>query len=550
MKKAILLLVLFLVTNRTSAQENYKVYTPFIFRNQCSNSVNNLTATRYGIAEIPLTGPNLPEDSGVFLDYAMEVTLISPTGTRYYDIGYYNGNGQWLSRFMPDREGAWFYCAKLYNGQNIAVQEDGAKIAANTVHAVEGVIQVSSVVGTGFMAKGELLHRGAHYLQFADNAYYLKTGTNSPENLLAYAGIDNTVPTHSYAPHVPHWNSGDPTINGSQGLIGALNYLGSMGVNSVYALTMNLGGDANDVYPWISPATKVHYDTSKLEQWHTIFLHAMEKEIMVTLVLGETEEENTLWLDNGELGPERRLYYRELIARFDHLPAIKYNISEENDYSYLQTIEFITYMRQWTKKPITFHTNLDYLVFQVDAAPYLDITSIQYRPEKGGDFVEELREADNWVVDMDEQYVGLTNTNAVELRKSALYPVLFSGGNIEWYAGWPSDVLMENFSSRETMWRYQKIAADLLKEYPFWTFVPQDWRLDRPGEVFTDGESVFLFYLPYANDGAVARGLEGNYSMHRMNPGTGARYFVGDFSGPTIMLPNIAGDAVYILERN
>ena len=35
-------------------------------------------------------------------------------------------------------------------------------------------------------------------------------------------------------------------------------------------------------------------------------------------------------LDGGKLGPERKLYCRELIARFGHALALNWNIGEEN----------------------------------------------------------------------------------------------------------------------------------------------------------------------------------------------------------------------------
>ena len=38
-------------------------------------------------------------------------------------------------------------------------------------------------------------------------------------------------------------------------------------------------------------------------------------------------------LDGGQLGPERKLYCRELIARFAHELAINWNIGEENTQS-------------------------------------------------------------------------------------------------------------------------------------------------------------------------------------------------------------------------
>ena len=46
----------------------------------------------------------------------------------------------------------------------------------------------------------------------------------------------------------PDWGDGK-----GRGIIGALNYLASQHVNSIYFLTMNVGGDGKDVWPWIGP---------------------------------------------------------------------------------------------------------------------------------------------------------------------------------------------------------------------------------------------------------------------------------------------------------
>ena len=75
----------------------------------------------------------------------------------------------------------------------------------------------------------------------------------------------------------------------------------------------------------------LHFDIAKLQQWEMVFAHAQQKGINLHLVLGEGEEANKMELDEGTLGIERKLYYREMIARFSHHNAIIWNISEEYD---------------------------------------------------------------------------------------------------------------------------------------------------------------------------------------------------------------------------
>src|SRR5690606_37611942 len=85
----------------------------------------------------------------------------------------------------------------------------------------------------GFYKWGRLEYVGGHYLKFRDGSYWIKGGADSPENLLGYAGFDNTPEyQHTYSPHVSDWQSGDPQFNTNggddgKGLIGAINYLAS-----------------------------------------------------------------------------------------------------------------------------------------------------------------------------------------------------------------------------------------------------------------------------------------------------------------------------------
>ena len=115
-------------------------------------------------------------------------------------------------------------------------------------------------------ARGRLQYAGKHYLQFAGSGdYFLKLGSDSPETLLAYADFDGTiarkpqVPLHTYAPHVQDWKPGDPTWKDGKGkgLIGAVNYLASKGVNSISFLPYNAGGDGDNVWPFVAAGRQV-----------------------------------------------------------------------------------------------------------------------------------------------------------------------------------------------------------------------------------------------------------------------------------------------------
>ena len=49
-------------------------------------------------------------------------------------------------------------------------------------------------------------------------------------------------------------------------------------------------------------------------------------------------------LDGGKLGPERKLYCRELIARFGHALALNWNIGEENTQSTEEIADMVRYL--------------------------------------------------------------------------------------------------------------------------------------------------------------------------------------------------------------
>jgi hypothetical protein len=172
----------------------------------------------------------------------------------------------------------------------------------------------------------------------------------SPENFLAYEGFDNTPNIgnrrKSWGPHIKHYVEGtDPIwkINKGKGIIGAINYLSSQGMNAFSFLTMNVQGDDENVFPYISPSNRYRFDVSKLAQWEIVFEHA--DKIGMMLHFKTFEQENDQLLDGGDLGPQRKLYYRELIARFSHHLALMWNLGEEISNTVPQIIAISNYVK-------------------------------------------------------------------------------------------------------------------------------------------------------------------------------------------------------------
>ena len=540
-----------------------------------------------------------------FLDYRLTVRFLAPS-SRAYDVpGYFAGDGrggagdQWAARFAADEPGRWRWCASFRAGPGVAVDLDPATGAAAAFDGAVGEFDVAPLEARGSGGVGEqggseeaepsptgrgsasppcspalpcslftlgrLEYTGGHYLKFRDGPYWLKTGTNSPENLLAYVGFEDTADTgappflHAYAAHVADWRPGDPTLPGAadegKGLIGALNYLAEQGVNSIYFLPMNLGGDGGDTWPFLSPDDVTHYDVGKLAQWRVVFEHAQRRGIALHIVLNETEPDNRRWLDGGAvvtdlLTPTRRLYYRELVARFADLPAIKWNLSEESVFSGDESIALAGYLAalDWADHPIALHNPADWFgpLEAVLGRPEFSLTSIQYQPDDAGALVESWRAASAgagrpWVVELDENRPageGLTPDNAGPLRKTILYDAFFSGaGGVEWYLGYHElpiggDLNVEEFRTREEMWAYARHARRFLEEnVPFWLMAPADELLSGEagdyggGEVLALPGEVYAVYLPSAALPATLAAPDGAYTLRWYDPRTGE--FVG-----------------------
>ena len=317
---------------------------------------------------LTLDGPFAHENDNQpnpFTDYRMDVLFSHASGELSYLVpGYFAANGEsanssaesgikWKAHLSPDRAGEWSFTVRFSQGAGVALNRDGDFEKLAEYDGKRGSFQIAPTDKSGrdLRAHGRLTYVGKRYLQFAGSGdYFLKAGADAPETLLGYADFDNTiagkpgkVPLKTWAPHLRDWQAGDPTWKDGKGkgLIGAVNYLSGKGCNAFSFLTYNAGGDGDNVWPFVTRNDKLHYDCSKLDQWGVVFDHATTRGMYLHFKLQETENDDNNRgkngsdrvpesLDGGDLGIERKLYCRELVARFGHNLALNWNLGEEN----------------------------------------------------------------------------------------------------------------------------------------------------------------------------------------------------------------------------
>jgi|GEM_PF-381724 len=520
---------------------------------------------------LTIDGPQADENSSPnpFLDYRLTVTF-SQGSHQYVVPGYFAADGnagetsatsgnKWRVHFVPDRTGIWNYQVSFRSGTEVAINLDPNAGTPTSEDGLSGSISVSETDKTGadHRAKGILRYVGEHYLRFDNGDYYIKGGADSPENFLAYQDFDGTYNQNgadyikSYTPHIGDWQTSDPTWQQGKGkgIIGAVNYLASKGMNSIYFITNNIIGDGEDVWPWTNPNERYRFDVSKLDQWNIVFDHMDRKGIMLHLLTQETE--NELLLDGGGLGTQRKVYFRELVARFAYHHALTWNLGEENDEnSDAQRKEFASYIRALDPYDhhIVIHTypnQYDQVYNPLLGYPDYEGTSLQIF-EIGITHSETIkwreRSAQNgrpWIVSLDELgpwQTGVTGDGAGNnhdtVRKYALWANLMGGGaGVEWYFGYETvshDLNTENWRTRDAMWDYTRHALEFFQNYlPFPTMQPADQLTSNTNDyVFASPGTAYAVYLP--DGGGVDIDLaEGDYTVQWYNPRQGGALLDG-----------------------
>ncbi|WP_299664798.1 DUF5060 domain-containing protein [uncultured Polaribacter sp.] len=533
-------------------------------------------------------GPEVAETSefNPFMNYRFRVVFSHTVSNKKLTVpGYFAADGdagetsatagnKWRVHFAPPETGIWEFKADFRKGNWLAVSDrPDAGISAAYMDGASGSFKISNSDKTGrdFRRKGLLEYDGTRYLKFAENKEcFLKVGPDSPENFLAYKDFDGTFHTDGYkdnlvkdwAPHFRHWKKGDPTWQHGKGkgIIGAVNYLASKGLNSFSFITNNISGDDQNVFPYIDYSTWDRFDCSKLDQWEILFEHADKMGMFLHFKLLEVENQGLL--DNGAVGARTKLYYRELIARFGHHLALNWNIGEE--------------MGDWAKKRITppmdsqqrlaaaaYFFNHDpyhhHIVIHNGKQPFDDVLGTESKytgpsiqtnkidfSRVHGETLKWLRlsrdAGKQWAVAVDEpgnaQHGLLNDTedpNHDEARINGLWGTFMAGGwGTEWYFGYKhdhSDITCQDFASRDLFWNQCKFLLDFFQDHriAFWDTENRDDLVDKKDYCLAKQNELYIVFLRNGIGNIDLTHAKGNYSLKWFDPRNGGKLQTGSY---------------------
>ena len=536
---------------------------------------------RWHKVTLTFDGPNTSETASPnpFLDYSFEVTFTHPgSGKTYVIPGYYAACGnaannsctagnKWRVHFAPDRTGTWNWQASFRSGNNVAI--NGGGTTAGFMHGQTGSLNISESNKTGRDHRskdlGRLQYIGEHYLRFSGTTpdapsgpWFFKFGPDAPENMMAYDDFDDTPNRggrrKAWSLHQSDYSAADAstyTWGGGKGteMLGMLTYLSDQGVNAFSFLTFSLSGDDENVFPhllkvslnvyngygdaaqWNNGVHHDRFDVSKMDQWEKIFEYADAKGLYLHFKTQETENDQKM--DGGNVGTERKVYYRELVARYGHHLALNWNTGEENTQTEAQEKAMADYLDQIDpyNHNIVMHTYPNqknrYTPLLGNASDYTGASLQSGIGSVHDDVVTWVENSLNankkWVVVCDEQGpadhgVGVDDAypnnqlpssknrtdNRDATRDQVLWGTLLGGGaGVEYYYGYQtgcSDLDCQDHRTRATKWADGLIAKTFFDTYlqnDLLTMVSADnLTTDNGDYVFADEGKIYAIYLP------------------------------------------------------
>ena len=464
--------------------------------------------------EISFAGPNsqaLNTDANPF-KITVDVVFVAPNRQAFVVPAFYDGDGNggldgnvWRVRFSPNMAGAWSFAS---------ISSDSLLSGYTGTFAVTHSSDCAAYTPGGlpnFDCAGRLRYiEGEHYWRFADGTYWLKGGANEPEDFLA-----------------PEQNVGFASKTE------AMDYLAQLGVNSLYILLDNVGGDHNNVWPWIGStagearANDEHFDVAKLVEWESIFTQLQDRGIVLHLVL----EDDSAWT-----GFNREMYYREMVARFSHHNGLFWNISEEYNESYspdeIKAFADMLLMFDPYNHPVTVHhmeSTSNWEPFVGDSR--FQATSLQTGP------TPQNRAAINWrqivadsghTIPISFDETGLIAASDRELARHILWSVYLGGATFELHSS-----PMTSYREFAELFGDMHIARTLIEQWPYWQMEPENEVLTSgSGYVLGEAGEVYIIYLPEGGGAEIELPSDGTFEVNWYRPDTGDQIAGNPVTGP------------------
>ncbi|WP_298313472.1 carbohydrate-binding protein [uncultured Aquimarina sp.] len=566
---------------------------------------------RWHKVTLTFNGPNTSEaaNPNPFSDYLLEVTFTHSGSNRSYKVpGYFAACGnaennscdsgnKWKVHFTPDQTGTWNWSASFRSGSNVAINGGGSNGGFMNGDTGSFNIAESDKSGKDFRNKdlGRLKYVGEHYLKHVgtnpanpNGRWFVKAGADSPENALNYVDFDatpsynnnlNKIGSKTWQPHQRDYVANDAssyTWNNGKGteILGMINYLSGQGANVMSFLTWNSSGDGGAVFPhtlkvslqeygntarnqqW-SKVNKDRFDVSKMAQWEKVMEYADKKGIYLHFKTMETENDNLM--DGNGFGRERKLYYRELIARFGHHLALNWNLTEET-----------TLTDNVVKSTATYIKNVDPYDHNIVIHTYPNQQDQRYNPLLGNNsdltgasiqtgknnvhndvrrWLEKSRNAGKkWVVANDEQGPASTGVRISdkEVRYRILWATLMAGGTgVEYYSGYTNDdgdINGNDHRKRGNKYKEGGYALNFFNSYlqsDMVNMVSSDAvTSDNNDYVLAKSGSIYAAYRP--NGGSTGLSLPGGnnkYDVQWYNPRSGGNLTAKTTLGDNLVAP-------------
>jgi len=491
------------------------------------------------------------------------------------DNGCTSGN-QWRAHFLPQETGEYKWDVRFRTGTDIAIRTPAG--TPLEYDGLSGSFSISKQSNDPIKSRGILTYTGEQYYRYSgDNSLFFKFGPDAPENMLAFSDFDATPNFKDFrkdwAAHLKDFTrAGRPFLwkgDKGKGILGMLDYLATSGVNSVSMLLWNTGGDDRNVFPhllavdeqtyiamkpkdqWATGTIQDRFDVSKLEQWSKTFSYADSLGIHLHFKLQETE--NNLFMDDGALARTRKLYIREMMARFGHMLALSWNIGEENVQHPGDIRHMINYIASHNlyNHPIVLHSYPDqkerYRPFLGDTT-HLNGLSLQGRQD---DYSDLRRDVISWAnivelsgkrlvlaydepgradggatVDIDYPDALLPSKREItipseDFLRDGLWSALTAGANgVEAYYGYKtgcSDLDCQDHRTRASLWAGGRKALEFFQKH-----VGENALNMRANDLTTVGRDDYVF----ANPGELYVIIPGSEDVQLRLPGMQGKFVV------------------------